>query len=111
MMIFKKIKISTLFLLPLLFYGSNLRSETQAFLKPDIKASAVSDQQQEHRTLLFADNLSYDKEKEIINASGHVEVSRGELTLFADKIVYDQKEDKIIALGNVLYIGTYYSYL
>ncbi len=84
-----------------LLISTLVNADDQTFLNPNEGTSTLDSQRQEHRTLLFADNISYDQQKEIINASGHVEISRGGLTLYADKIVYDQKEDKIIAIGHV----------
>ena len=51
--------------------------------------------------LLKADKVSYDREKEIVTASGNVEVSRDNRVLLADTITYDQRKDLITASGNI----------
>lgn len=52
-------------------------------------------------TVLRADKITYHKEQEVYEATGHVEVFRGGDTLFADKITYHQKTDQIVAQGHV----------
>lgn len=91
-------------LIPLFLYsflGAPLLADDQAFLNPTIKISSFEAKNQGQRTLLFADNLSYDDKKSIVKAKGNVEVSHGEMTLYADEIVYNQKQDQIIAIGHV----------
>ena len=51
--------------------------------------------------LLLADQVSYDAERHIISAEGHVDVSRGDRHLLADKLRYYQDTDRIEAEGNV----------
>ena len=51
--------------------------------------------------LLKADKVSYDRESEIVTASGNVEVSRENRVLLADTITYDQRTDVIMASGNI----------
>ena len=49
-----------------------------------------------------ADEMSIDRERGIVTASGNVAVGYGERTLVADKIIYDQKENLVIASGRVM---------
>lgn len=53
--------------------------------------------------LMYADNLTFDKEKNIVTAKGHVEVYQEQEVLTADEISYDRKQDKIVATGNVVW--------
>ena len=49
-----------------------------------------------------ADTLSFDPEKNSVNAQGNVELIHGQRTLRADRVIYDQKADVISAVGNVI---------
>ena len=51
--------------------------------------------------LLKADKVSYDREAEIVTATGNVEISRDMRVLLADTITYDQRADLITASGNI----------
>lgn len=48
-----------------------------------------------------ADLLTYDKERQIIEATGNVEARQQDQTLYADILIYDQVNDTITARGNV----------
>lgn len=48
-----------------------------------------------------SDLLTYDKERQIIEATGNVEAHQEGQTLFADVLIYDQVNDTITARGNV----------
>jgi len=50
---------------------------------------------------LSADRLTYDRDLELITATGNVEIMYGERTLLADKVSYNKKTDKVRAEGNV----------
>lgn len=52
-------------------------------------------------TLLQADKISYDQNKDLITASGKVEIISGEQILRANKIVYDKAKDIVRAEGDV----------
>ena len=51
--------------------------------------------------LLLADRVDVDEPREIVTASGDVEITRGNRRLLADKVRYYQAEDRIEAVGNV----------
>ena len=50
---------------------------------------------------LSADEMSFDEERNIITATGNVEVIQGSRRLFADTITYNQITDVVSASGNV----------
>ena len=56
-------------------------------------------------TVLKADKVSGNKEKNTIEASGNVEVSRGQDFLFSDKLTYDKNTKIIQAVGNIKFAG------
>ena len=51
--------------------------------------------------LLKADKVSYDREGEIVTATGNVEISRESRVLLADTVIYDQKKNLVTASGNI----------
>lgn len=51
--------------------------------------------------LFAADDISYDGETGLVNASGSVEVTAGERILMADRVTYDERTDTVTAQGNV----------
>lgn len=53
-------------------------------------------------SLFSADEIRYDKEAELVTATGNVEVVQGGRVLKADKILYDIRQDKITADGNIV---------
>ena len=50
---------------------------------------------------LLADEMSFDREKGLVVASGNVQIRFGQRTLIADRILYDQNRDVASASGNV----------
>lgn len=56
---------------------------------------------QSGEVLMQADNLVYDSEKEVVTATGHVEIAYDGRILTADKVTYDQKGDVVTADGHV----------
>ncbi len=51
--------------------------------------------------LLSADQITYDRNLEIITATGNVEISEAERVLFADTVSYNLNNDVVTASGNV----------
>jgi len=51
--------------------------------------------------LLQADEMSHDRELQIVTARGHVEISRDNQILLADTVSYNQRDDVMTAQGNV----------
>ena len=51
--------------------------------------------------LFSADDISYDGETGLVNATGSVEVTAGERILMADRVTYDERTDTVTAQGNV----------
>lgn len=56
-------------------------------------------------TTLKADRIDGDRKNNIINASGNVEVTRGQDKLISDKLSYNQNNKNIIAKGDVVIDG------
>ena len=54
--------------------------------------------------VLTADELSYDRERRVVTASGNVELSRGERRLLADRLRYDETTNRVHARGNIVLI-------
>lgn len=51
--------------------------------------------------LFQADTVTYDRERQVVTASGNVEIFREGRTVLADTISYNQKTDIVTATGNV----------
>lgn len=51
---------------------------------------------------LSADEMSFDKDRNIITATGNVEVIQGSRKLLADNVIYNQTTDVVSASGNVV---------
>ncbi|MCH7931115.1 MAG: LPS-assembly protein LptD [Proteobacteria bacterium] len=51
--------------------------------------------------VLRADTLTHDSTRDVVTASGNVELAQGERILFADTVSYDQRNDTVTASGNV----------
>ena len=77
-----------------------------AFVTPPASARAAflqaeEDSSAQQNTLIEADEVSYNDETNVVTATGHVEIQRGDRVLLADKIVYDRNEDVATATGHV----------
>lgn len=57
--------------------------------------------QEEQPVVLHADAMDYDRETDMVIASGHVEITQGETVVLADTAVYDRRNDLVFAQGNV----------
>lgn len=51
---------------------------------------------------LTADRMTHDEQRQIITASGNVNLAQAGRTLRADEVVYDLQSDKAVAKGNVI---------
>lgn len=51
---------------------------------------------------LAADEMSFDREKNVVTASGNVQITHGQRTLSADKVIYNQNDDVATAIGHVV---------
>ena len=51
-----------------------------------------------------ADTLEYDREKDIYNAKGNVEITQGKVRVTADEVTVDNKTGDVFASGNVVII-------
>ncbi|MCE9648283.1 MAG: LPS assembly protein LptD, partial [Parvibaculum sp.] len=56
--------------------------------------------------LMQADDLVYDRDSQIVTATGHVEIAYDGRILMADKVTYNQKTDVVTADGNVSLLET-----
>jgi LPS-assembly protein len=50
---------------------------------------------------LVADEMSFDRDKEIVTASGNVQITYANRTLVADQVTYNQNDDVATAIGHV----------
>ena len=64
-------------------------------------ASGETFESGEEPVLLLADQVDVDEPRQIVTATGDVEITRGNRRLIADKVRYYQGEDRIEAIGNV----------
>ena len=69
-------------------------------IAPD-HASSQALEPGEGPVLLLAENVDVDEPRQIVTASGDVEITRGNRRLLADKVRYFKDEDRIEAIGNV----------
>lgn len=51
--------------------------------------------------LLNADQLNYDREKDVITATGNVRISQGDNVVLADTVMYNRRTKIVVATGNV----------
>src|SRR4051812_1444120 len=56
------------------------------------------------QTLMEADEVSYDKDRDVVVATGRVEIEQGGQILLADRVEYDRKTDTAMATGHVALI-------
>ncbi len=86
------------------FTGSS-RIASPQLISPQLSAPAAPISQpvlgDEPPVTLAADQMTFDQEKEIVTASGNVEIRHDGRTLLADTISYSQKTDIVTATGNV----------
>ena len=64
-------------------------------------AKSAAAQQSDAPVLFSADDITYDGENGLVNASGSVEVAAGERILMADRVTYNERTDTVTAQGNV----------
>jgi LPS-assembly protein len=57
----------------------------------------------EETTTINADNLEYERESSIYNATGHVKITQGAVTVEADQIIYHENSSFVHAEGNLVY--------
>ncbi len=72
---------------------------TPAFPKTSIKPKGKPSSKDP--ILLTAQYVDYDKEKQIVSASGKVEIVQGDTIMLADHVLYDQVDNTVMAHGNV----------
>ncbi|MEL7428501.1 MAG: LPS-assembly protein LptD [Pseudomonadota bacterium] len=56
---------------------------------------------QEEQLLLESDDLTFDTDRNLVIATGNVQIAYGRTTLVADRVEYNQQSGRVIALGNV----------
>jgi LPS-assembly protein len=64
-----------------------------------VPAAPIADAKKQ--TLLEADQVSYDKDRDVVIATGRVEIQQGGHILLADRVEYDRKTDTGTATGHV----------
>lgn len=52
---------------------------------------------------ISADNISYQEDNTVVEASGAVQITSPDGSVWADKIIYNAVEDKMVAKGNVVF--------
>ncbi|TAL04776.1 MAG: LPS-assembly protein LptD [Rhodospirillaceae bacterium] len=57
--------------------------------------------ERDQQTLMQADEVNYDKDTDVVTASGKVEIQRAGQILLADKVVYNRTTDTATATGHV----------
>src|SRR4051812_31236563 len=62
-------------------------------------ALVAPDDAPDENTLIQADSVAYDDDKNTVTASGNVEIQRGARILLADQIVYDRNSEIATATG------------
>lgn len=65
-----------------------------------VKAADV-DVPEDEPIVFTADELTFDREREIVKATGNVEIAHGERILLANEITYFQPQDLVVATGDV----------
>ena len=80
------------------------RPKEKAKLNPSYNITNVLATPTEEVTDIYfsADSLENDSQSSLVTATGHVEITREDLTLRADKVSYNQETDHIYAQGNVV---------
>ena len=77
---------------------SNVLPKTHMTTKPSLSPSEP--------VLLDADQLDYEKEGEVVVATGHVEISQGTSIMLADQVIYDKSTGQVTAHGNISMLET-----
>lgn len=62
---------------------------------------ALRPQAPPRQVLLQADQITYDTQKGLVTAQGHVEISDEQRTLIADQVTYNENADRVTASGHV----------
>ncbi len=75
---------------------------TSIALQPVIAAEKKPELSLNKQSLFSADEIQYDRQSEIVTASGRVEIVQGERILKADRVLYNVREDKVTAVGNIV---------
>jgi LPS-assembly protein len=63
--------------------------------------AATAPEDPNKQTLMEADLVTYDKDRDVVTATGRVEIQQGGQVLLADKVEYDRKTDTGMATGHV----------
>ncbi len=56
---------------------------------------------EEEQLLLESDDLTFDTDRNLVIATGNVQIAYGRTTLVADRVEYNQQSGRVIAFGNV----------
>jgi len=56
---------------------------------------------EEEQLLLESDDLTFDTDRDLVIATGNVQIAYGRTTLVADRVEYNQQSGRVIAFGNV----------
>ncbi len=57
--------------------------------------------QEDDQLLLESDDLIFDNDRQLVIATGNVQIAFGQFALVADKVEYNQQSGRLIAIGNV----------
>ena len=56
---------------------------------------------EENQLLLESDDLIFDTDRDLVIATGNVQIAYGRTTLVADRVEYNQQSGRVLAIGNV----------
>ncbi len=72
---------------------------TPAFPKTNLKSKTKPSSKEP--VMLTAEHVDYDKDKQLVIATGKVEIVQGDTIMLADKVTYQQQENIMTAEGNI----------
>ena len=86
-----------------LFKIHDLKIKNKLHIKPGLRMTLDYPEDLEFLKKIF--NALYDKNKNLMTATGNVIINSKKMTLKADKVIYDKKADQATAIGNVIIEG------
>lgn len=68
---------------------------------PDVRAQSLPTMNEEQPVSLRADNVEYDRPRDMFIATGNVEITQGARVIRADRLAYNRRDGVVTAEGNV----------
>lgn len=84
-----------------LFLAVQIAISSAAAAQASSQTSSRSSTGADEEVLMQADELTYDRDAQLVTAIGHVELAFGDRVLMADKMTYDQTTGVVVAEGDV----------